>query len=40
VDGFTLTPHIEDFFADKDLHPNDLGFAFYAENLLSALKKI
>lgn len=37
VDGFRLTPHISDFFADLYLHPNDLGFAFYAENLLKAL---
>ena len=40
VDGFSLTPHLADFFADKNLHPNDLGFAFYAENLLDSLKNI
>lgn len=40
VDGFSLTPHHSDFFADKNLHPNDLGFAFYAENLLHSLKNI
>ena len=40
VDGFRLTPHHPDFFADQYLHPNDLGFAFYAENLLNILKKI
>ena len=39
VDGAPLTPHISDFFADQILHPNDLGFGFYAENLLRALKK-
>ncbi|MBE6664679.1 MAG: SGNH/GDSL hydrolase family protein [Ruminococcaceae bacterium] len=39
VDGISLTPHISDFFADQILHPNDLGFGFYAENLLKALKK-
>lgn len=39
VDGIPLTPHISDFFADQILHPNDLGFGFYAENLLKALKK-
>ena len=39
VDGIPLTPHHSDFFADQFLHPNDLGFGFYAENLLKALKK-
>lgn len=39
VDGIPLTPHISDFFADEILHPNDLGFGFYAENLLRALRK-
>lgn len=39
VDGVPLTPHHSDFFADQFLHPNDLGFGFYAENLLKALKK-
>ena len=39
VDGFPLTPHHSDFFADQILHPNDLGFGFYAENLLMVLKK-
>ena len=39
VDGIPLTPHHSDFFADQILHPNDLGFGFYAENLLKALKK-
>ena len=39
VDGLPLTPHISDFFADQILHPNDLGFGFYAENLLKALKE-
>ena len=39
VDGIPLTPHHSDFFADQFLHPNDLGFGFYAENLLRELKK-
>jgi len=39
VDGLPLTPHISDFFADQILHPNDLGFGFYAENLLRAIKE-
>ena len=40
IDGSPLTPHHSDFFADQILHPNDLGFGFYAENLLRELKKI
>ncbi len=40
VDGIPLTPHISDFFADQILHPNDLGFGFYAENLLRELKNL
>ena len=39
VDGIPLTPHISDFFADQILHPNDLGFGFYAENLLRVLRE-
>ena len=39
VDGAQLTPHHSDFFADQILHPNELGFGFYAENLLRELKK-
>ena len=39
IDGLPLTPHHSDFFADQFLHPNDLGFGFYAENLLRELKK-
>lgn len=39
VDGLPLTPHIPDFFADQILHPNDLGFGFYAENLLQVLRE-
>ena len=42
VDGSKMVLHNEEFYEDKDviLHPNDLGFAIYAENLLAALKPI
>ncbi len=40
VDGMRLTPHLSAFFADQFLHPNDLGFSFYAENLVRELEKI
>ena len=39
IDGAPLTPHHTDFFADQILQPHELGFGFYAENLLKALKK-
>lgn len=34
VDGMTLTPHMSVFFKDEYLHPNDVGFGIYAENLI------
>ncbi len=39
VDGFTLVPHLCEFYSDG-LHPNPLGFSLYAENLAVALKKL
>ena len=38
IDGETLTPSIPDFYSDKYLHPNGLGFGIYAENLCKILK--
>ena len=40
VDGFTLVPHLPEFYQDKHLHPNESGFSLYAENLAVALKKL
>jgi hypothetical protein len=37
VDGMSLVPHLPSFYSDLTLHPNDLGFSFYAENLGKAL---
>lgn len=37
VNGLSLVPHDSDFFADKTLHPNDLGFSIYAEKLTRAI---
>lgn len=37
VRGGGFTPHLQEFYSDKYLHPNDLGFAFYAENLYPAV---
>ena len=39
VDGYDLVAHLPEFFSDKYLHPNDLGFMVYAENLAKELKK-
>ena len=37
VNGLTLVPPLPELFADKYLHPNDLGFSVYAENLTKAI---
>lgn len=39
IDGNPLTPHFPGFYADSRLHPNDLGFAIYAQNLIAAIEK-
>lgn len=39
IDGWEFVPQDPDLFADKTLHPNDAGFAFYADGLSKALKK-
>ena len=38
LDGLTLLPHRPEYFADGYLHPNDLGFALMAQNLIKQLK--
>lgn len=37
VDGLRLVPHTPEYFADKRVHPNDLGFMHYAANLIQAI---
>ena len=37
IDGDTLVPPIMDYMADA-VHPNDLGFAVYAANVIKAMK--
>lgn len=37
IDGYTLTPHITDFYSDGYLHPNSDGFGIYAENLIKEM---
>ena len=39
IDGLALVPPIPEFFGDAYLHPNDEGFALYAENLIIELEK-
>ena len=39
VDGLTLVPHAEHLFVDC-VHPNDLGFAIYAHNLIKVLERL
>ena len=37
LDGDSFVPHLPAFFSDSYLHPNDLGFKFYADALCKAL---
>lgn len=39
VDGFTLVPHLPEYFLDN-LHPNALGAEVYGRNLVEAIRKI
>lgn len=39
IDGFDFLPHDTELFSDKFLHPQDDGFAYYAEGLTNELKK-
>ena len=40
VRGFDFVPKDESYFADLRLHPNDEGFAHYAENLCKAIGQL
>lgn len=37
--GFDLVPHDADYFADLRLHPRNIGFDFYVENLAKKIKE-
>ena len=39
INGLSLVPPMEEFMADERLHPNDLGFSLYAENLIAQMIK-
>ena len=37
LDDYEMVPHNTELFSDKRLHPNDEGFAFYAQRLIRLL---
>ena len=37
IDGQNLIPHLPEFFSDKVLHPNDLGFGVFSDALAKEL---
>jgi lysophospholipase L1-like esterase len=39
INGWTFVPAKPEFYADLRLHPNDLGFGMYAQNLYAAIAK-
>ncbi len=39
IRGDDFTPRIGDFYSDRYLHPNDLGFAWYGSSLVKALSR-
>ena len=39
VDGFTLVPHLPEYFRDN-LHPNELGCETYGRNLVKEIRKL
>ena len=39
IDGLAMIPKRFEYFFDKGLHPNDIGFSLYALNLCKALTK-
>lgn len=40
IDGLTLVPPFPELFPDDLLHPNELGFSFYAENLIAQIQRM
>lgn len=39
IDGYDLTPHYYEFYSDKRLHPNDLGYGEYTRNLIPKIEE-
>lgn len=40
IHGGSFTPRLGEFYSDGYLHPNDMGFAFYAEKLYPAVAQV
>ena len=40
ADGGAAVPHLPEFFGDLRLHPNDMGFAFYAQEVIRAISAL
>ena len=40
ISGLSLVPPMPSFYADTYLHPNDVGFSLFAENLIEQIKNI
>ena len=40
IDGLSLVPHMPEMMKDGYLHPNDLGFSLFSENLIKAMLKL
>ena len=38
IEGINALPHLPDFFSDRLVHPNDLGFRFYADAVLKVIE--
>ena len=39
IEGYNLAPHLPEFYSDKYLHPNDLGFMVYGNNLYEKIRE-
>ena len=40
INGWNLVPHRQAFYSDFFLHPNDLGFALYSQNLYKSIMNV
>ena len=40
IDGWDFVPHFPEFYEDGYLHPNDMGFILYSENLKTKLSEV
>lgn len=40
LSGYNLVPHLPEFFSDGRLHPNDLGFGIFSQNLQSPVFRL